>query len=150
MAANPQISPAPLGDLTARLRRNSRKVTAPRQALLEILRRHRRPLTIKELHGALSAIDCDLATVYRSLRLLEEIGIVKRLDFGEGAARFEFIEDEAQAHHHHLICTRCTEIVKLDECCLPDFNDARVGTAHGFKNVSHRLEFFGLCPNCQG
>jgi Fur family ferric uptake transcriptional regulator len=138
-----------LSELTARLRRNSRRVTAPREALLRVLRQQRRPMTVKELHGALADRDCDLATVYRSLRVLAETRIVKRCDFGDGAARFELIEADGHGHHHHLVCTRCADIVELDHCRLPNL-DRTIGAAHGFKQVEHRLEFFGLCPGCQG
>jgi len=50
---------------------------------------------------------CDLATVYRSLRLLEQMGMVKRFDFGDGTARFELLEEGDDGHHHHLVWTRC-------------------------------------------
>ena len=52
---------------------------------------------------------CDLATIYRSMHLLEKMGMVKRFDFGDGAARFELIGEDDDGHHHHLVCTRCSE-----------------------------------------
>ena len=108
----PPRSP-PLPDLAQRLRRQSRKVTPPRRAVLELLGRSAHPLTTKEIFGALPKNECDLATVYRSLRLLEEMGMVKRFDFGDGTARFELIEEGDDGHHHHLVCTRCSEC-----CCI--------------------------------
>ena len=137
-----------LPELTDKLRRKSRKVTIARQAILGILRQHRRPLTIKEIHNALSPGDCDLATVYRSLNLLERMGIVKRFDLGEGAARFELLGEGDDGHHHHLICTRCSDIVELEEC-FPEELQQRIATRNGYAKVTHRLEFFGVCPRCQ-
>lgn len=67
---------------------------------------------------------CDLATIYRSMHLLEKMGMVKRFDFGDGAARFELVGENDDGHHHHLVCTN-------------------------FKAVTHKLEFFGICPECQ-
>src|SRR2546430_2456978 len=97
--------------LTERLRRQSRKITGPRAAILEILRQHPHPLTNKEILGALPKGQCDLATIYRSMHLLEKMGMVKRFDFGDGVARFELVSEGDDGHHHHLICTRCSEVV---------------------------------------
>ena len=137
-----------LPELTDRLRRKSRKVTIPRQAILRILRAERRPLTIKEIHQNLSPGDCDLVTVYRSVNLLERMGMVKRFDLGDGAARFELLGEGDDGHHHHLVCTRCSDIVEIEEC-FPEELEAKIAAANGYARVTHRLEFFGLCPRCQ-
>ena len=76
-----------LSALTGRLRGQSRKITGPRAAVLEILRRHPHPLTNREIFTAMPKGRCDLATIYRAMHLLEEMGMVKRFDFGDGAAR---------------------------------------------------------------
>jgi Fur family ferric uptake transcriptional regulator len=137
-----------LPELTDRLRRKSRRVTIPRQAVLRILRARRAPMTIKEIHNALAPDDCDLATVYRSMHMLERMGMVKRFDLGEGAARFELLGDGDDGHHHHLICTRCSDIVEVDDCFSEDLQK-RIAQASGYAKVTHRLEFFGVCPRCQ-
>src|SRR5438477_12494514 len=100
---------AALPDLTERLRRKSRKITGARLGILNLLRKKSHPLSIKEIFSGLSKGDCDLATVYRSLHLLESMGMVKRFDFGDGVARFELLQEGDDGHHHHLVCTRCTE-----------------------------------------
>ncbi len=137
-----------LGALTSRLRREARKITGPRAAILEILRHHPHPLTNKEIFAQLPAGECDLVTIYRAMRMLEQVGMVKRFDFGDGVARFELIEEGDDGHHHHLICTRCAEVVEIREC-FPVEIEARIAQAYGFSAVTHRLEFFGLCPGCQ-
>jgi Fur family transcriptional regulator, ferric uptake regulator len=137
-----------LPELTQKLRRRDRKVTGPRQAILEALRRQRRPLSIKEIFGALPTGDCDLATVYRSMHLLESMGIVKRFEFGDGVARFELLGEGDDGHHHHLVCTNCSDIVELEEC-FPEALEKNIASRSGFKFVTHKLEFFGLCPRCQ-
>jgi Fur family ferric uptake transcriptional regulator len=113
--------------------------------ILEVLRREDHPLTARQIHGHL---DCDLATVYRSLRLLEEMAMVKRFDFGDGTARFELLGQNDDGHHHHLVCRECSTVVEIGECFSEIF-EQRIAREHGFAGVSHRLEFFGLCPNCQ-
>jgi Fur family transcriptional regulator, ferric uptake regulator len=143
------MKPQPnLPDLAQKLRRRDHKITGPRQAILEVLRRHRRPLSIKEIFGALPAGDCDLATVYRSMHLLESMHIVKRFEFGDGAARFELLAEGDDGHHHHLVCTNCSDIVEIEEC-FPQALEKNIASRNGFKFVTHKLEFFGLCPRCQ-
>ncbi len=150
---NPHRHPPPvrrgqLPELAQRLRRESRKVTAPRQAILEVLGRVAHPMTVKEIFEVLPKNECDLATVYRSIRLLEAMGMVKRFDFGDGTARYELLAEGDSGHHHHLVCTRCAEIVELDECSLLELEE-RIAARNGFKAITHKLEFFGLCPECQ-
>jgi Fur family ferric uptake transcriptional regulator len=137
-----------LSALTERLRRQSRKITGPRKAVLDILRKHSHPLTNREILAAMPESRCDLATIYRAMHLLEELGMVKQFDFGDGIARFELVGDDGDAHHHHLVCTRCAHVVELDEC-FSDEIEKRIADKNGFKSVTHKLEFFGICPDCQ-
>lgn len=137
-----------ISSLTTRLRRESRKITGPRAAILEILRQHRHPLTNKEIHAELPAGGCDLATIYRAIQMLQNLGMVRRFDFGDGAARFELVEEGESVHYHHLICTQCAGVVKLAEC-FPAEIERRIAEQNGFSAVTHRLEFFGVCPDCQ-
>jgi Fur family transcriptional regulator, ferric uptake regulator len=137
-----------LPELTERLRRRSCRVTASRQAILDILRRQSRPMSIKRIYAALSGADCDLATVYRSMHLLVAIGMVKRFNLGDGAACFELLAEGDDGHHHHLVCTRCDEIVEIQECSIHRL-EAEIATRSGFEAVTHQLEFFGICPGCQ-
>ena len=143
-----RAQPPALPALTERLRRKSRKLTAPRNAILEILRQHRHPMSNKEIFEALHKGECDLATVYRSMHLLEEMGMVKRFDFGDGVARFELLEEGDDGHHHHLVCTQCAEVIEIDECFSREVEE-KIAARSGFKAVTHKLEFFGICPGCQ-
>ena len=136
----------PLSDLTNRLRASSRKVTGQREAILDVLRRHASPLTNREIHAALPSSECDLATIYRTMHTLLDMGLVRRCDFGDGAARFELATDDS--HHHHLVCHGCGMVVEIDQCFPPRLEED-IARRHGFDRVSHRLEFFGICPRCQ-
>jgi len=137
-----------ISSLTSRLRREARKITGPRAAILEILRQHSHPLTNREIFADLPKGQCDLATIYRAMQLLEKLGMVKRFDFGDGAARFELVEEGQTGHRHHLICTECAEVMKIDEC-FPAELEQRIAEQNGFRAVTHWLEFFGVCPACQ-
>ena len=131
------------------LRRRSGRVTRSRQVILEILRHKPCPLTPQEIAQALAPKHCDLATIYRTLARFEELGMVQRVDLGDGRARFEIAEDQPGGrHHHHLVCRGCSRIVEIDDC-IPAELEAQMARQHGFQQITHKLEFFGLCPKCQ-
>jgi len=105
-------------------------------------------MSIKEIFRSLAKGDCDLVTVYRSMHLLETMGMVKRFDFGDGTARFELLREGDDGHHHHLVCTNCAEVIELNECFTGEL-EQKIAVRSGFKEVTHKLEFFGICPDCQ-
>jgi len=136
-----------LSALTERLRGKARKITGPRAAILDVLRRHEHPITTKEILAEMPKGECDLATVYRSMHLLEEMGMVQRFDFGDGSTRFELVAHHHE-HHHHLVCRNCARVVEISDCIPKDLEE-KIAREAGFTGISHRLEFFGLCPKCQ-
>jgi Fur family ferric uptake transcriptional regulator len=138
----------PLSELTDHLRRRDRRVTGPRQAILETLRRHAGPLSTREILARLPEKHCDLATVYRSMHLLLRLGLVQRYDLGDGVARYELLAAGDDGHHHHLVCRRCARVLKVEDCALAAV-EAELAQRSGFAHVSHHLEFFGICPACQ-
>ena len=93
-------------------------------------------MTNKDIFAALPSGRCDLATIYRAMHLLEGMGmVVKRFpDFGDGAARFELVGEGDDGHHHHLVCTRCAEVIEIEEC-FPSAIESRIAAANGFKNA---------------
>ncbi|HOB98168.1 MAG TPA: Fur family transcriptional regulator [Verrucomicrobiota bacterium] len=132
-----------------RIRGQAGRVTRSRQVILDALVRLRCPSTPKEIAEAVGTRACDLATVYRCMTLFEEMGLVHRIDFGDGLARFEIADDDPTGHqHHHLLCRQCNRIVKLDGCVLGEVESA-LARRYGFVEIKHRLEFFGVCPDCQ-
>jgi Fur family ferric uptake transcriptional regulator len=105
-------------------------------------------MSSRELYERLNEGDCNLATIYRSLHLLEELGLVKRFDFGDNVARYELVTSEEDGHHHHLVCVHCAGVVEIDDC-FPRELEEEISRRNGFKGVTHKLEFFGVCPRCQ-
>jgi len=139
-----------LSALKSRLRGQSRKITGPRAAILEILRKHPHPLTNRNILSEMQkgGAHCNLATVYRSMHMLEKMGMVKRFDFGDGSGRFELMGENDDGHHHHLVCTRCSAVVEIEECFTGELEE-KIAERNGFTAISHKLEFFGICPQCR-
>jgi Fur family transcriptional regulator, ferric uptake regulator len=84
-------------------------------------------------------------TVYRTLELLCDLGLLRPVYQGTGAAHFVLMD---QGHHHHLVCSRCERIVEFDECVVDNLTET-IGARFGFELQGHLLEFFGICPDCQ-
>ncbi|MCX7872037.1 MAG: transcriptional repressor [Verrucomicrobiae bacterium] len=136
-----------LSVLIERLREKQFKITAPRLSALKMLVAQSKPVSIKEVYKYAKSDGCDLATIYRLFNVLEELKLIQRVDFGEGLARFEIVLHDSE-HHHHIVCTKCSAVMKIEECVVKDLH-AAIESRSGFKSVTHRLEFFGICPRCQ-
>ena len=96
-----------------------------------------------------------LATVYRNLEILQKLNIITKFDFGENLARYELTEDfSKKTHHHHLICKNCNSIFDYydfidDEVDLIKKLENKLSEKYKFKINNHRIEFYGLCDQCQ-
>jgi len=97
---------------------------------------------VEELHARAAARDpkISIATVYRTVRLLEEAGILDKLEFGDGRARYE---DAERAHHDHLIDVNSGAVVEFVD---PDIEalQERIADKLGYRLVGHRLELYGV------
>jgi Fur family ferric uptake transcriptional regulator len=87
-----------------------------------------------------------VATVYRTMKLLSDCGLAHARNFGDGQTRYEAAV--GRHHHDHLICTRCGLIVEFENDRIEQMQDA-VARKHGFSVVSHKMELYGLCRDCQ-
>jgi len=85
------------------------------------------------------------ATVYRTMRLLVNAGLVVPREFGEGFSRYEAVAEAG--HHNHLICTSCGHIIEFTDPAV-DAIHTSVTERHGFQVRDHRLEIYGLCREC--
>ena len=86
------------------------------------------------------------ATVYRTLALLKESKILEEQDFGDGRKVYE--RAEGRKHHDHLICTSCGRIVEFHNPTIEELQ-ARVAKQHGYVVTHHKMELYGLCPDCR-
>jgi Fur family ferric uptake transcriptional regulator len=87
----------------------------------------------------------NISTVYRTLELLSEVGLVTETDMGDGRVRYHSI---GKGHHHHLVCQKCGEIIDVEESMLSQLW-GEIGQRYGFKVNMKHLAFFGLCAKCR-
>lgn len=127
------------------------KMTPQRRLILEtLLENQDHHLSAEELYKLVHQKDEEvgLATIYRTLELLDELQIVHKLNFGDGRSRYELTQPHTdQHHHHHLVCLRCQEIYEVKEDLLHQL-EALIEREHGFQIQDHRVSFFGYCRDC--
>ena len=131
------------------------RLTAPREAILEILIRSRKHLSAEDVYMQVHKVypGIGLATVYRTLELLRQMGLVSKFHFGDGRSRYEVAEGPGVQHHHHMVCRNCGRIIDCSEL-IDEQEEAikrlerTVSKKHKFKIESHQIQFFGLCEKC--
>lgn len=118
------------------------KMTEQRRVIARVLAESSDHPDVEELYQRSSEIDSkiSIATVYRTVRLFEETGLLERLDFGDGRARYEEASGE---HHDHLINVKTGEIIEFQNEAIEALQE-KVAEEFGFKLVGHRLELFGV------
>lgn len=126
------------------LQRAGINITRPRLAILDLLKRSRKPRTALSIASATKRVD--QATVYRTLELFEERGIVRRVGLRQNGASFEFVSKER--HHHHLICERCGRIEDIEGCGIEYLLRATAKKPGFSKLTGHIVEIYGVCRDC--
>lgn len=127
----------------------SQRQTRPRQLIagrLIELATTGADFTIEDLWQALRQEEPQIgrATVYRSVEMLVQVGLLNRIEFADGTHHYRVC---GGVHHHHLTCTSCRRVVEID-ACLPEDQLHALGLQTGFAIEGHALTVFGQCAQC--
>ena len=139
----------PKGPWRAYLQRKGLKTTQQREAIVDAFLRTSGHVALEDLLSSARRKHprVGLATVYRTVKLLEEAGIAAARHFGPGQTLYEVAE--GRAHHDHLICDHCGFIVEYASDEIEQLQDSAARRL-GFNVLRHRHELFGLCEKAQG
>ncbi|KIO65441.1 hypothetical protein B4065_2575 [Caldibacillus thermoamylovorans] len=139
------VSPNQLKEALDTLKVSGVRITPQRHAILEYLINSMAHPTADEIYKALEGKfpNMSVATVYNNLRVFKDVGLVKELTYGDSSSRFDFTTHD----HYHAICESCGKIVDFQ---YPGLDEVEQFASHvtGFKVSHHRLEVYGLCPDC--
>ncbi len=128
--------------LLDRLEARGLRLTEQRRVIAEVLSESHDHPDVEELHARAQARDerISLATVYRTVKLFEEAGLLDKLEFGDGRARYE---DADREHHDHLIDMRSGEVIEFVD---PDIEalQERIAERLGYRLMGHKLELYGV------
>lgn len=118
------------------------KMTEQRRVISRVLSESHDHPDVEVVYRRAAAIDkrISIATVYRTMRLLEEANVIDRLDFGDGRARYEESRDE---HHHHLIDMNTGEVIEFKDEALERMKE-KIAASMGYELIGHRLELYGV------
>ncbi|WP_442678904.1 Fur family transcriptional regulator [Sphingomonas sp. ASY06-1R] len=118
------------------------RITEQRKVIARVLSEAEDHPDVEALHARAAAIDpgISIATVYRTVRLFEDAGILERHDFGDGRARYEAAADE---HHDHLIDVESGKVIEFVDAEL-EAMQRRIAEKLGFRLVDHRMELYGV------
>lgn len=129
----------------------SYKLTPQREATVRVLLENEEDhLSAEDVFLLVREIspDIGLATVYRTLELLNELNVVDKIQFGDGVSRYDLRQEGAAHFHHHLVCLECGAVDEIQEDLLEDV-EAIVEKKWNFIIKDHRLTFHGICYRCQ-
>jgi len=145
------------GGWHGRFRGKGFRMTIPRQVILETLNTSENYLTADELymivHREYPGIG--IATIYRTLNLLEQMNIVNKIDIGDGKARYEIAKQDVDVpHYHQMICTNCSRIIKYErfsdeELELMKKVQKQLEESYDFTIQRHVVQYYGICGDCR-
>lgn len=128
--------------IIARCAAKGLRMTGQRRIIAEVLESSKDHPDVEELYARASARDdgISIATVYRTVKLFEEAGILERVDFGDGRARYEDAERE---HHDHLIDMNSGEVIEFVDPEIEALQE-KIAAKLGYKLKGHKLELYGI------
>ena len=118
------------------------RMTDQRRVIARVLQESEDHPDVEELYRRSSAVDprISISTVYRTVKLFEDAGIIERHDFRDGRSRYETMPEE---HHDHLIDLKSGVVIEFHSAEIEALQE-RIAREHGFKLVDHRLELYGI------
>ncbi|MBW6463510.1 MAG: Fur family transcriptional regulator [Bacillota bacterium] len=133
--------------LTDKITKNSYKLTGPRLAILDYLAHEKGHHDIMDIYEKirLKNESIGMATIYRTIDLFLELGIVRVLTLKNSQPCFEI--NWPDDHHHHLVCTECGHIIEFGSCNFK-LIVGEIEKVTCFRVEEHTLEAYGLCPKC--
>ena len=130
------------GTILQRCEAKGLRLTSQRRVIASVLDMSRDHPDVEELHARAARRDAaiSLATVYRTVKTLEEAGILEKVDFGDGRARYETTDRE---HHDHLIDMHSGEVIEFVDDEIERLQE-RIAERLGYRLIGHRLELYGV------
>lgn len=137
-------------ELIERLKDNSLKLTGQRLRILSLLiENNNEHLSAEDIHNLLldNGEKIGIATVYRTLAVLEKLNMIARLYVDDGCIRYQVLDPHKLHEHHHLICQRCGNIIDMQDDLLDNLEE-KIKDIYDFKVTNHKVKFYGICSGC--
>lgn len=135
--------------VTEILRREGLRITSNRLGIVKALFEAATPLSLQEIQKAAashSRSKPDYATVFRMILLMEKLHLAHKVNLQRSCSYYEI--SDPRKHYDHLVCKKCGYVVLIDIPCPVGETEKKIARQYGFRDVSHSLEFFGVCKAC--
>ena len=134
------------GEILKKLTEKGYRLTPQRLMIVSAIENSEAHISAEEVYAQVVAKypHVNISTVYRTLELLKELGLVTETNFGEGRVRYH---PAGKGHHHHLVCTECGKVIDLDESMLSSLQGMLLGKYKFSADLKH-LAIFGRCAKC--
>lgn len=142
-------SPFTIDSVSGILRDKGLRITHKRTAILQTLFESDSPMSLQEIQqGAAQRTGAmpDFATVFRMLNLMEQLHLVHKVSLQRSSSFYEL--SDPRKHYDHLVCKKCDHVILIDIPCPIGDTEKKIARQYGFQDLSHSLEFFGICPDC--
>jgi Fur family ferric uptake transcriptional regulator len=135
------------GDIVRKLSEKGYRLTPQRIMIVSAIEDSDGHISAEEIYAQVVAKypHVNISTVYRTLELLKQLGLVTETDFGEGRVRYH---PAGKGHHHHLVCTECGTVIDLDESLLSSLESMLLREYKFSADLKH-LAIFGRCVKCR-
>ncbi|MFW6028631.1 MAG: Fur family transcriptional regulator [Halanaerobiales bacterium] len=138
-------------ELKELLKEKGLKLTTQRRSILGVIQKHKgEHLTAEDIYELVKkeCPEIGLATVYRTVQLLQELNLIQKLNLDDGYIRYEIGKNQYEHNHHHLICTKCGKVFEVEDDLL-DSLEAKIKDKFNFDVTNHKVKIYGLCEKCQ-
>ncbi|MFW5976477.1 MAG: Fur family transcriptional regulator [Bacillota bacterium] len=128
------------------MKKSKKRMTKQRKKIMEVLKNTNSHPTADEIYDKVKKDipNISLGTVYRNLNVLADMGEIMILDYGSSYSRF----DGNPENHYHFKCEECGNVFDVEFEVLDNLNE-KINSSTPYKVSYHRLEFYGICPDCQ-
>ncbi|NLC69416.1 MAG: transcriptional repressor [Clostridiaceae bacterium] len=126
------------------------RFTAQRRAILNtMMENQRKHLSPEEIYDIVkvNSPDIGVATIYRTLLILEDMGLVRKINLDDGKGRYELNKNQEDHHHHHLICEKCGSVSEVKYDLLEQLEE-QILKENEFLVTNHSVKFYGYCKDC--
>jgi Fur family ferric uptake transcriptional regulator len=124
------------------------RITAQRKIVLDIiLNDAHEHYSTEEIYKKAKNLNYNIgiATIYRNMSFLEQIGVIHRLTLNDGSMRYQV--NDSNKRHYHLVCEKCGNVIDMKDNLIENLEN-QVYLQYGFKVTNHQIQIFGLCKKC--
>lgn len=127
------------------------KLTPQRRYIIDaVMENSEQHLSIDEIYTEVKKVcpEIGIATVYRTVQMLEQIGVLTKHHFDDGCSRYELADESKRHNHHHLVCVKCGKVIEIQDNYFGEL-EQHIEKDKNFTITNHTVTFYGNCKDCE-